>query len=188
MAHRTEQELEKVGLKYYGENLKLSKDANIYSPHKIKIGNNVRIEDFVILSGEIEIGNNVYLAPGVQIAASSSKVLIKDFATFAFGTVVTASSDDYSGLSLTGPTVPDPYRKSRTVSEIMIGRHVIIGANSIILPGVSIGDGAAIGALSMVTRSLEAWGIYAGCPVRRIADRNKDLLHLEAELLAETSS
>ncbi len=43
-------ELKKIGLKKYGENVFLSKKASIYNPEKIEIGNNVRIDDFCILS------------------------------------------------------------------------------------------------------------------------------------------
>lgn len=181
MAHYLYEELKNIGLKDLGENVLISKDARIYSPHKISIGNNVRIDDFCILSGEITIGNNVHLAPGVQLAAGAGKITLKDFSGLAFNTVVTASSDDFSGKSLTGPTVPEKYKKSKKVGEIVIGRHVIVGTSCTILPNVNIGDGASIGALSLVSKNLEPWGVYIGVPAKRIKNRSKDLLELEKD-------
>ena len=65
MAHYSRQELLSLGLKKIGNNVLISKDAKLYSPEKISIGNNVRVDDFCILSGSIEIQNNVHLAPEV---------------------------------------------------------------------------------------------------------------------------
>lgn len=179
MAHYTEEELKNLGLKSYGKNVLISKDARIYSPHKISIGNDVRIDDFCILSGEVSIENNVHLAAGVQLAAGSGKIIIKDFAGIAFNTVLTASSDDYSGESLTGPTVPDVYKKTKSIGEITIGRHVIIGASCFVMPNVIIEDGCAIGAMSFVSKSLDSWGVYFGIPARRVKDRSREILKLE---------
>lgn len=181
MAHYTEEELKNLGLKSYGKNVLISKDARIYSPHKITIGNDVRIDDFCILSGEVSIENNVHLAPGVQLAAGSGKITIKDFAGIAFNSVLTASSDDYSGASLTGPTVPDIYKRTKSIGEITIGRHVIIGASCFVMPNVTIGDGCAIGAMTFISKSLDPWGVYLGIPARRVKDRSKEILKLEQE-------
>lgn len=179
MAHYSQQELNNLGLKSLGENVLISKDAKIYSPHKITIGNNVRIDDFCILSGQVVIGNNVHLASGVQLAAGSGKITLKDFSGIAFNTVLTASSDDYSGKSLTGPTVPDIYKETKTVGEIVIGKHVIIGASCFVMPNIEIGDGSAVGAMSFVSKNLDSWGIYFGIPAKKIKERSKDLLQLE---------
>lgn len=179
MAHYSSKELKNIGLKEYGENVLISKDAKIYSPNKTTIGNNVRIDDFCILSGEIVIGSNVHLAVGVQLAAGAGKITLKDFAGIAFHSVLTASSDDYTGRSLTGPTVPDEYRKTMVVGDIVIGKHVIIGTSCVILPNVNIGDGSAVGALSLVSKNLDPWGVYIGVPAKRIKSRVKDILEIE---------
>lgn len=181
MAHYSPKELDSLGLKSVGKNVLLSKDAKIYSPHKIVIGNNVRIDDFCILSGEVVIGNNVFLAPGVQLAAGAGRVVLKDFSSIAFNVVITASSDDYSGESLTGATVPARYKRANTVGDVIIGKHVIIGAACVILPNIEIGEGSSIGAMSLVSKDLEPWGIYAGIPAKRIKERSKALLQLEKD-------
>jgi galactoside O-acetyltransferase len=84
---------------------------------------------------------------------------------------------------MTGPTVPERYKAVES-APVRIGRHVVIGAGSVVLPGCDVGDGAAVGALSLVNRSLPAWMIYAGSPARGIRPRERDLLALEDDYRA----
>lgn len=65
---------------------------------------------------------------------------------------------------------------------------MIIGTGSVILPGVTLHEGVAIGALSLVNKNCEAFGIYAGTPARYIGDRKKELLMLEKDLQRYTRS
>nr|WP_243278060.1 hypothetical protein [Clostridium yunnanense] len=62
---------------------------------------------------------------------------------------------------------------------VYIGKHVIIGTNSTILPGVTISEGCAFGACSLILEDCDEWGIYVGVPVRRYKERIKDLLNYE---------
>jgi acetyltransferase-like isoleucine patch superfamily enzyme len=87
---------------------------------------------------------------------------------------------------MTNPTVPIEYRSPKH-GYVRIGRHVIVGATSVVFPGVNIDDGCSIGAFSMVNKSTEPWGIYAGVPAARVRERSKDLLLLEQEYLASES-
>jgi galactoside O-acetyltransferase len=91
-------------------------------------------------------------------------------------------SDDYTGNSLTNTTVPLELKKL-TISPINFERHVIIGSGSIVLPGVTIGMGSAVGALSLITMSLDAWGVYFGIPAKKIKVRSKKILELEKRLI-----
>ncbi|HEK2134322.1 TPA: acyltransferase, partial [Proteus mirabilis] len=99
---------------------------------------------------------------------------------------VFTGSDDYSGRTMTNPTIPLKYKNLKE-KNIIIGKHAIIGTNSIIMPGVTIAEGTAVGALSMVTKSTKPWGIYFGNPAKRIKERKKDLLNLEMEYIKEKS-
>jgi galactoside O-acetyltransferase len=98
-----------------------------------------------------------------------------------------SSSDDYSGSTLTNPTVPDSY-KDVLHAAVSLGRHVIVGSGSVILPGIRLEEGVAIGALSLVTKNCLAFGVYAGIPAKRIKDRKRDLLELERRFIASTTS
>jgi acetyltransferase-like isoleucine patch superfamily enzyme len=88
-------------------------------------------------------------------------------------TVYTAS-DDYLGDSLTNPTVPEEYRGSVQRGPVRLGKHSIIGAGAVILPGASIGEGTAVGALSLVVAPLKPWIIASGSPARPRGERRRD--------------
>ena len=157
--------------------------AKIVSPEVVSIGDSVIIDDWVFLMGgrHTRIGSFVHIASFVSITGGG-EFEMGDFAGLSSGTRVFTGNDDYSGGSLTGPTVPFPFRHVHR-SFVKIGRHAIVGANSVILPGVTIGDGAAIGANSFVRCDLEPWSIYVGTPARRVGSRNRErMLELEQGL------
>ena len=175
--------LEQVGFKSLGKDVRVSDKAAIYDPSRIEIGDYSRVDDFSVLSGSIKIGRNVHLAVYSNVAGGSEGVVFEDFAGLAYGCHVFTQSDDYSGGSLTNPTVPSKYKKEMKAA-VRIGRHCIVGTGSVILPGVHLADGTSVGALSLVTKSTEEWWIYFGAPAKKIKRRKKDLLELEAEYLS----
>lgn len=186
MGFYTREELEKIGFKSLGENVLISDKVSIYSPKNISIGNNVRIDDFCVLSagdGYINIGNYIHIAVFTTIFGAGG-VEIEDFSTTSSRVAIYSITDDYSGETLTNPIIPEKYKKL-TYKEVKIKKHSIIRTGSVILPGVTLDEGTSIGANSLVLKSTEPWGIYVGSPVRRIKDRKKDLLELEIEFLKE---
>ncbi|HIJ37536.1 MAG TPA: acyltransferase [Rhodospirillaceae bacterium] len=174
-----------MGFSSVGRNVMIHETANIVGAHRISLGDNVRIDEFVTIkaSSLIAIGSYIHIAGSSYLAATES-LKLSDFVGLSHGVKIFCGSDDYSGQTLTNPTVPSAYRSVKQ-APVLIGRHVIIGAGSVILPGVEIAEGCAIGALSLVVQSLEPWGIYGGVPVRRLKDRKRDLLVLEGRLRAE---
>ena len=185
MPFLSEEKLNTIGFKSLGKNVKISDKASIHNPETIEIGDNSRIDDFCVLSGKITIGRNVHFAVFNNVAGGELGAHFDDFSGLAYGCHIFTQSDDYSGKSLTNPTVPDEF-KVEMKAPVYLGRHVIIGTSSIILPGVEIADGCSVGAMSMVTKSTEPWGIYFGVPAKRIKSRSKDLLELEARYLADS--
>lgn len=181
-----EEELKCMGFKEFGSNVKISRNCKFYGADKMRIGSNVRIDDFCIFSGNIELGNNVHIAVFNSVFAGNTGVILNDFCGLSSRCAIYAESDDYSGKYLTNPTVSVKY-KGIVKGKVVLGRHVIVGTGSTILPGVCIGDGSAIGSMSLVTKSLEPWGIYVGVPVKYIKERSKELLVLENKLVCETS-
>ena len=182
MSFLSSEQLEKIGFKYIGKNVCISDKASIYNADKIEINDNSRIDDFCVISGKVVIGRNVHIAVHCNVAGGSEGIVIEDFAGLAYGCYIFSQSDDYSGRTLTNPTVPDQY-KAEIKKAIHIGRHVIVGTKSIVLPGVKLAEGTSIWAMSMVTKSTEYWSIYFGIPARRIKARKRDLLELEKEYL-----
>lgn len=174
--------LQSMGFKHIGKNVLISVKASIYNPERISIGDNARVDDFCVLSGNISIGRNVHIAAQCLIAGGQPGILLDDYSGLAYGVKVFAQSDDYSGKAMTNPTIPTAY-KQEFFASVKIGRHVIIGANSTILPGVVIAEGCAIGAQTLMRKSTESWTIYCGNPAKRLKTRSQELLKLEAAFL-----
>mgnify|MGYP001217029083 CR=1 FL=1 len=114
----------------------------------------------------LNIGKYVHICGNTLIACAGG-VEINDFSSVAQGVRIYSRSDDFSGKTLTNGIVPSSLVKV-VDKAITIDRHVIIGANAVILPGVSIGEGTAVGALSLIKDNLDAWSIYAGTPAKKI--------------------
>jgi acetyltransferase-like isoleucine patch superfamily enzyme len=184
MAYYSEHELFLMGFKSLGKNVKISDKASIYNCDQIEIGDYSRIDDFCVISGRIRIGRNVHIAPQCLIAGGEEGIVLEDFSGLAYQVQVFSQSDDYSGKTMTNPTVPKKYKQEQKKS-VLIGRHAIIGAGSIILPGVCLAEGTSIGAMSLVRKSTESWSIYTGNPAKKIKARKKDLLLLEEAYLRE---
>ena len=177
MGFYSREELKKIDFKNIGSNVLISDKVSIYNPKNISIGSNVRIDDFCIISaGEngIEIGNYVHIACYVSLIGSEL-IKLNDFVGISSKTAVYSSSDDYSGNFLTGPTIPNEYKNVHN-SPVLFESHSLIGACCVILPGVTIGEGTAIGAMSLVSKNVDSWGIYIGSPLKYIKKRNKDML------------
>ena len=151
----------------------------------MSLGDLVRIDDFCVVSGPLTLGRNVHIAPGCLVAGGEPGIQMEDFSGLAYHVQIFSQSDDYSGHTLTNPTVPANY-KFESKAPVHLGRHVIVGAGSVVTPGVVIADGGAIGTMSLVNRSTEPWSIYAGVPARRVKERSRDLLTLEAQYIAES--
>jgi acetyltransferase-like isoleucine patch superfamily enzyme len=187
MAYIPSEELVKMGFSHIGVNVKVSDKASIYNPEKIQLGDNSRIDDFCVISGMVSLGRNVHIAPHCLVAGGEKGIVLSDFSGLAYFVQIFTQSDDYTGLTLTNPTVPAKYKKEKKAA-IYIGRHVIIGAGSIVFPGVNLADGCSVGAMTLVNRSTEPWGIYIGNPARRIKERKKNLLDLESAYLLDSRS
>ena len=179
-----QEELQDFGFKYLGKNVQIKRNVGIFFTENVSIGDNVRIDDFSIIVASREpviIGSNTNMAAGCYIAGSEGFEM-KEFSTFAPGVKIFSGSDDYLGFKLTGATVPKEYTGGEH-GKISVGKHCIIGTDSVVLPDLTIEEGVAIGALSLVKKDLPAWGVYAGNPLRRIKERRKDLLELERKYL-----
>ena len=178
MAYYSKKKLKELGFKSLGQNVKISKKASIYNHDKIRIGNNSRIDDFCVISGKLDIGKNVHITPMCLVAGGEKGITLENYTTLAYGVQVFTQSDDYNGMSMTNSTIPKEYKKEYK-KKIIIKKYSIIGAGSIIMPGVTLSEGTSIGAMSLVLKSTKPWNIYIGNPVRKLKKRSKNLLKLE---------
>ena len=175
-------ELEEIGFASFGENVLISKKASIYGANQISIGNNVRIDDFCVLSGKIQLGNYVHIAVYTAMFGGNGGIVMEDFSGLSARCAVYATSDDYSGDFMTNPTVDRQYLNIED-KQVVLKRHVVVGTGSTILPGVTIGEGTSVGSMSLVNKSLKSWGIYFGIPCKFYHERSKKLLDLEKQFL-----
>lgn len=185
MVMLTRNEIERMGFASMGENVFISDRASFYNCANIALGHNVRIDDFCVLAagvGGISIGNYVHIAVGCSLIGAG-KITLSNFCGLSSRVAIYSSSDDYSGATLTNPTIPNQYTNA-THAEVFLGRHVIIGSGSVILPGVTLEEGVAVGALSLVQKNCRAFGIYFGSPAKLIKERKRDLLELEKAFLS----
>lgn len=174
-------ELATLGLRSCGEHVLISRKASLYNAGAIEIGSHVRIDDFCVLSagaGGITIGSFVHVAVYVSMIGAG-RITLGDYSCLSGRVSIYSSNDDYSGIHLTNPMVPDRYR-GVVSTDVVVGRHALVGAGSVVLPGVTIGEGAAIGAMSFVRGDCAPFGIHAGVPARLIKARSRRLLDLEA--------
>lgn len=177
-------EIEQLGFASVGDNVRISDKASFYGAARISLGNNVRIDDFCVLSAGvsgIQIGQHVHIAVYSSLIGAG-KITLSDFCNISSRVSIYSSSDDYSGATMTNPTIPAEFT-GVTHADVFLGKHVIVGCGSVILPGVNLHEGVAVGSLCLVNRDCEAFGIYAGNPAKKIKDRKRDLLDIEQRFL-----
>ena len=172
----SEKELQFLGLKSYGHNVLISRKASIYDAQNISIGNNVRIDDFCILSGRISIHSNVHISAYVALYGKFG-IVLEDFTGISSKTIIYSAMDDFGGDYLVGPIHPAETTMV-TGGEVRICKYSQIGAGCIIFPNIIISEGCAIGAMSLIKSDTESWSIYGGIPAKRIRNRKKNLLDL----------
>lgn len=177
-------ELEKIGFASLGHHVLVSRDAKFYNPQNIYLGNHIRIDDFCVLSAgsEIRIEDYVHLAVSCTLIGQG-KIHLSNFCGLSSRVSVYSSNDDYSGSFLTGPTVADEFRHVN-IGPVFFGKHVIVGAGSVILPNTTLEEGVAVGALSVIRKDCKAFGIYSGNPAQLIKERKTNILKLEADFLS----
>lgn len=175
-----ESELKKLGLGSFGKNVLISRKASIYGGKDIHLGNNVRIDDFCILSGKINIGNYVHISAYTALYGKSG-LQIGDFSTISTRSIIFTAIDDFSGEHLISPLVPDELVELKE-GKVTLNDFVQLGANTVVMPGVELGEGAATGTFSLVLKSLDSWTINFGIPCKYYKPRSQRMKKLAENL------
>lgn len=176
----TGEELKELGFKSVGKEVYISKKASIYGAEKISIGNHVRIDDFCILSGNIEIGNYVHIAAYVALYGKEG-IKISDFCGCSARCTIYSATDDFSGEYMISPMVSEELTNV-TGGKVTLEKFVQLGANTVVMPDLTIGEGTSVGAISFINKSLEEWGIYVGIPCKRIKNRKRNIENLSKNI------
>ena len=158
--------------------------THIVGIENISFGKNIIIDDFVFIyaTNKISFGSHIHIASFTSISGGGT-LIMEDLTTLSSGVRVFTGTDDFKDSGFGNSTIDTKYRNVRR-GHIRINQFAIVGANSVILPDVTIGEGASVGAGSVITRDLAPWGIYIGN--RRVGERNrKGILANYAQFLAE---
>jgi len=147
------EELLEVGFASFGDNVLISRNANFYGASKMHIGNNVRIDDFCILSGSITLGSNIHISAYSALYGAYG-IELKDYAGISPRCTLFSASDDFTGDSLIGPLVPEEFQKI-IGGKIILEKYTQLGANTIVLPNCTIKEGSVTSSITLVTRTLD---------------------------------
>lgn len=158
--------------KYRIPGVKTFEYTKLIGVEHIQFGEHVIIDDFVLIYARerMQIGSFVHIASFTSISGSGP-FSMGDFSGLSSGCRILTGSDDFRDWGFGNPTIADKFRNLE-MAPVSIKRFSVVGANSVVLPGVTIGEGVAVAANSLVTKDLKPWGIYLGN--RRIGERNRD--------------
>lgn len=169
--------------KSIGNNVVISPHATFYGAENISIGDNVRVDDFTVISavgGFIEIGSNIHISTHCLLIGSGG-IILEDYVNIASGCVLMSASDDFSGAHLIGPCVPDEKRMVKK-GIISMHSHAVLGIRCTLLPGAALREGCAFGAGTLgVGNIYKGWSVYVGSPAKMIKQRSSGSLSLVSE-------
>lgn len=177
-----------------GRNVTFGQGVVLRHPHKIRIGDDVVVDDLVVLDAKgstnsgITIGNGVFLGRGTILSCKDGDIVLKDHVNIGF------HSEIFSGSSVTvGPNglfaaytylvggghafengdVP-VLEQERTSAGIVIGENVWLGTGAKVLDGVVLGDHVVVGANAVVTEDLPNGAVAVGVPARVVRQRGEE--------------
>jgi acetyltransferase-like isoleucine patch superfamily enzyme len=169
--------LNSLGLRSIGSDVQVDETVQVFGAQHVEIGSHVRIDCFAVITAgpkKVSIGNYVHLGVGACLFGTAG-IQVGDFTSLSSRVSVYSTDDDYGSGRLSGPMVPLEYRSVHS-SPVVLERHTLVGAGSVILPGVRICPGSAVGALSMVKGDVGEGELVAGVPARFLRRRNVGLL------------
>lgn len=156
-----------------GYDVIIQDSAIIKNPDLCKIGSHNAIDNGVIISTQLEMGDYIHVAPYVVVIGGKySMLILEDFSFVAAGTKIVCGSEDYTGSGLVGPTIPSEFRKI-IYSTVKFEKFSGCGVNCSIMPNVTLAEGSILGANSLLTKSTEPWTIYVGSPAKPVKIRDK---------------
>lgn len=155
-----------------GKNIIIGRRFNLVGGKHILVGDNLFIDNYCTLTAwefygteklhpEIRVGNNCHIGEYNHIT-STNKIIIGD--GLLTGRWVTITDNSHGKTDYVSLEKPPIKRKIYSKGPVIIGKNVWIGDKATILPGVTIGDGAVIGANTVVTKDVPPFCIVVGNP------------------------
>jgi acetyltransferase-like isoleucine patch superfamily enzyme len=168
-------ELQRLGFAALGSDVRIDRRAAIFGPEFISIGSHVRIDCFAVITAgpaPVEIGAYSHISANTYLSGAQGGIRIGYGTGVAPFVAIYSAVEDYITGRLNSPMVPSDLRGTR-VGMIEIGPHAAIGSSSVLLSDLSVGFGGAVGALSLVNRSVRPFEVVHGNPIRRVGRRDE---------------
>jgi acetyltransferase-like isoleucine patch superfamily enzyme len=161
----------RLAFREMGRDVTIHDWVRIVGAEHTTIGSHVLIDDFVFLDGRggLQIGSWVHISMFASIHGGGA-ARIGDFSNIAAGARVLTGADTFDGTALVGAPIPDRYRRVRR-GLVVLEDHVVVGANAVVFPDVTVGQGAILGAGAVATSDIPPWIVAVGAPARAIRKR-----------------
>ena len=168
-----------VDLAACGTGVTIGHNVTITNPEKVRLGNNVRIDPNVYISGELSTGDNVQICTGA-ILGGTAGIQLGSWTFIGYGSKLFTASESYDHL-VNEHWGADHVDARPIIFEDFAG----IASDVLVMPGVTLQEGCRIGSRSFVYRSPEhPWAIYAGQPLTLIRHINAKAIRAEVERIA----
>lgn len=165
--------LARLRMRHVGKNVLIDYGTYIEGAKNISISDYVLIDrhvELIALSGEITIGRRVHIAPRAVIAGLGG-VEIGDYVAIAANAQILSHSESVKqGKRMSGPMIPEEM-KGMTTAKIRLEKDAVIGTGAVVLPGITVGQGAVVAANSLVIKNVKPWTIVMGVPARPVGKR-----------------
>ena len=163
-------------LKSLGKNCILDIGMNIVGTENISVGEYTWIDTYTSISalfGPVKIGKRVHIAPFAILGAGKEGIEIQDYVGVGSGCKIYGHSEiQKDGKRMSGPMVPWRYKAYHS-GPVVLEKDSVLGTNSVVLPGVTIGEGAVVSPGSIITKNVPPWTIAAGFPTKFIGKRDR---------------
>lgn len=140
----------------------VGRNTRMLDPRNIRVGSHCLILDHVYLragqQGRIQVGDYCAINTHAKLFGHGG-IVIGDYTQLGPGSLITTTTHDFDD------------RMKTSFAPVRLAEWVWVGAGAIILPGVTIGEHAVIGAGSIVTKDLPAYSVAVGNPARVIRER-----------------
>lgn len=152
----------------FGNGVTIGRGALAKHPETFEIGDAVFIGEQAFIQGRFDgtctIGNHVWIGP--QSYFDARDLIIEDYV--GWGPGAKALGSQHTGIPADVPII----RTDLVIKPVRVGAWADIGVNAVLLPGITVGKGAIVGAGAVVTHDVPANAIVAGVPARFVRWRN----------------
>lgn len=172
------EEISKIGFGKFGTNVLIDVDARFIGAKYIHLDNDIRIDsDVLITAGPnlVKISSGVHIAHGSKLLGTAG-IEVGKGAGISSNCSIFSASDNYSSGHLANP-MADSNARNITSKKVTLGEYSLLGSTSVVLPGVNIGFGASVGALTLVHRNVPSGIVVSGNPMRKVGNRDLAVLN-----------